>query len=135
MSFTISSDKKPASLKICALIDKKGRREISVNVDYSGFEIKEGFLVGYGLDYADHYRNLQTTSKAALAVVVISLAMLGLVGVRARIKPGFIFGLGFPVSLLKAYYRGQGRGKIQLRPCPGRHHGQGSQNRGGLRRV
>ena len=37
---------------------------------------------------ADHYRNLQTTSKAALAVVVISLAMLGLVGVRARIKPG-----------------------------------------------
>ncbi len=37
---------------------------------------------------ADHYRSLQTTSKAALAVVVISLAMLGLVAVRARIKPG-----------------------------------------------
>jgi len=51
------SDKKPASLKICALIDKKERREISVIVDYSGFEIKEGFLVGYGLDYAEQHRH------------------------------------------------------------------------------
>lgn len=51
------SDKKPASLKICTLIDKKERREISVNVDYSGFEIKEGFLVGYGLDYAEQHRH------------------------------------------------------------------------------
>ncbi|MDQ7032265.1 MAG: hypoxanthine phosphoribosyltransferase [Desulfonauticus sp.] len=46
------------SIKICALIDKKERREVDVLVDYVGFEVKQGFLVGYGLDYAEKYRNL-----------------------------------------------------------------------------
>lgn len=49
--------KNPSSLRICALIDKKERREISIDVDYTGFKIKEGFLVGYGLDYAEQHRH------------------------------------------------------------------------------
>lgn len=49
---------KPRSLKICALIDKKERRQVEVAADYLGFEIEKGFLVGYGLDYAEKYRNL-----------------------------------------------------------------------------
>jgi hypoxanthine phosphoribosyltransferase len=48
----------PASLKICAMIDKKERREVAVTVDYAGFTGVEGFLVGYGLDCAEQYRNL-----------------------------------------------------------------------------
>jgi len=51
-------EKKPASFKICALIDLKHRREVQVELDYVGFEIKEGFLVGYGLDMAEEGRNL-----------------------------------------------------------------------------
>ncbi|MFO7599401.1 MAG: hypoxanthine phosphoribosyltransferase [Candidatus Desulfacyla sp.] len=47
-----------ASLKICALIDKSERREQAVSVDYCGFQVKEGFLVGYGLDCNEEYRNL-----------------------------------------------------------------------------
>ncbi|MEW6501439.1 MAG: hypoxanthine phosphoribosyltransferase [Thermodesulfobacteriota bacterium] len=48
----------PASLRICALIDKRERREVAVTVDYAGFTVAEGFLVGYGLDCAEQYRNL-----------------------------------------------------------------------------
>jgi hypoxanthine phosphoribosyltransferase len=47
-----------ASLRICALIDKSERREREVLVDYCGFQIQEGFLVGYGLDCNEEYRNL-----------------------------------------------------------------------------
>lgn len=47
-----------ASLKICALIDKSERREQAISVDYCGFQVKEGFLVGYGLDCNEEYRNL-----------------------------------------------------------------------------
>ena len=47
-----------ASLKVCALIDKEERREVPVQVDYAGFTVAEGFLVGYGLDCAEQYRNL-----------------------------------------------------------------------------
>jgi hypoxanthine phosphoribosyltransferase len=46
------------SLKICALIDKLERRHKAVNIDYCGFQIKEGFVVGYGLDYDEKYRHL-----------------------------------------------------------------------------
>ncbi|MBW1782283.1 MAG: hypoxanthine phosphoribosyltransferase [Deltaproteobacteria bacterium] len=46
------------SLRICALIDKIERRERDVSVDYCGFEVKEGFLVGYGLDCNEEYRYL-----------------------------------------------------------------------------
>jgi hypoxanthine phosphoribosyltransferase len=50
--------KEPASLKICALIDKHERREVDVRVDYACHTTQEGFLVGYGLDYAENYRGL-----------------------------------------------------------------------------
>lgn len=48
----------PASLKACALIDKRQRREIEVVVDYVGFPVAEGFLVGYGLDCGGQQRQL-----------------------------------------------------------------------------
>lgn len=47
----------PASIKLCTLLDKPSRREANVKVDYCGFEIKDEFIVGYGLDYAEKYRN------------------------------------------------------------------------------
>ncbi|HEB50637.1 MAG TPA: hypoxanthine phosphoribosyltransferase [Desulfobulbus sp.] len=47
-----------ASVRICALIDKKERRQSEVEVHYRGFTVEGGFLVGYGLDYAEKYRNL-----------------------------------------------------------------------------
>jgi hypoxanthine phosphoribosyltransferase len=49
----------PASIKLCALIDKTARRRAAVELDYVGFHLREdAFLVGYGLDYAEKYRNL-----------------------------------------------------------------------------
>jgi hypoxanthine phosphoribosyltransferase len=47
-----------ASVRICALIDKQERRETDVTVDYACHRVEKGFLVGYGLDYAEYYRNL-----------------------------------------------------------------------------
>jgi hypoxanthine phosphoribosyltransferase len=48
----------PRALKICALLDKRARREEDIHVDYVGFAIPDGFVVGYGIDYAEQYRNL-----------------------------------------------------------------------------
>ncbi|MGO9378866.1 MAG: hypoxanthine phosphoribosyltransferase [Dissulfurispiraceae bacterium] len=48
----------PQSVKICALLDKKERRIVDVNLDYVGFEIPNVFVVGYGLDYGNQFRNL-----------------------------------------------------------------------------
>ncbi len=48
----------PRSLKICTFLDKKERREVDVPIDYVGFEIPNKFVVGYGLDYDNKYRNL-----------------------------------------------------------------------------
>ena len=48
----------PASLKLCTLLDKPERRVTEVEVDYTGFEIPDEFVVGYGLDYSQKYRNL-----------------------------------------------------------------------------
>ena len=48
----------PASIRLCTLLDKPDRRVKDVKVDYSGFEIPDEFVVGYGLDYAQKYRNL-----------------------------------------------------------------------------
>ena len=50
--------KKPASLKLCALTDKPSRRQIPVTIDYLGFTIPNKFIVGYGLDWDEKYRNL-----------------------------------------------------------------------------
>ena len=52
------SEKKPASLKLCALTDKPSRRQVEVQIDYRGFIVPNVFLVGYGLDYDEKYRNL-----------------------------------------------------------------------------
>lgn len=49
---------KPKSLKICVLLSKSARRAEKVDADYIGFEIPDAFVVGYGLDYAERYRNL-----------------------------------------------------------------------------
>lgn len=46
------------SVKLCALLDKASRREVEVPIDYRGFEIEDLFVVGYGLDFAERYRNL-----------------------------------------------------------------------------
>ena len=51
-------DRKPASLKLCTHLDKPSRRVIDVDVDYTGFQIPDEFVVGYGLDYDQRYRNL-----------------------------------------------------------------------------
>lgn len=48
----------PASVKTCALLDKSEAHQISLNIDYSGFQIGNDFVVGFGLDYAEKYRNL-----------------------------------------------------------------------------
>jgi hypoxanthine phosphoribosyltransferase len=50
--------REPASLEICALLTKPDRREIDVPVRYIGFEIPNRFVIGYGLDFAERYRNL-----------------------------------------------------------------------------
>ena len=50
--------KKPASLKLCALTDKPSRRQVPVTIDYLGFTVPDKFLVGYGLDWDEKFRNL-----------------------------------------------------------------------------
>ncbi len=55
---TILNERSPASLALCTLLDKPERRVVDVAVDYTGFEIPDEFVVGYGLDYAQKYRNL-----------------------------------------------------------------------------
>ena len=52
------SQRHPASIKICALLDKAARREVDMTPDYKCFEVGNEFIVGYGLDYAEKYRNL-----------------------------------------------------------------------------
>ncbi len=52
------SEEGAASVKICSLIDKSERREHDITIDYAGFAISEGFLIGYGLDYDEKYRNI-----------------------------------------------------------------------------
>ena len=50
--------KNPRSLRICALLDKPARRLVDIPIDYLGFTIPDQFVVGYGLDYGEFYRNL-----------------------------------------------------------------------------
>ena len=50
--------KRQHMLRLCALLSKPARREVDVKIDYCGWEVPDEFLVGYGLDYAERYRNL-----------------------------------------------------------------------------
>ncbi|MCU0722595.1 MAG: hypoxanthine phosphoribosyltransferase [Planctomycetes bacterium] len=50
--------RKPASVKLCVLLDKPARRKVEIPIAYRGFEIPDRFVVGYGLDCAEHFRNL-----------------------------------------------------------------------------
>ena len=56
--FKLLSQREPASLALCTLLDKPSRRVVEVDVKYTGFEIPDEFVVGYGLDYAQKMRNL-----------------------------------------------------------------------------
>lgn len=56
--FEILRSRGPESLKLCALLNKPDRRVTEVDIDYMGFDIPDKFVVGYGLDYAEKYRNL-----------------------------------------------------------------------------
>lgn len=49
---------KPRRLRTCVLLDKKARRQVKIKADYTGFQIPDEFVVGYGLDFAERYRNL-----------------------------------------------------------------------------
>ncbi|MDR5658014.1 hypoxanthine phosphoribosyltransferase [Serpentinicella sp. ANB-PHB4] len=51
-------DRNAKSIKICTLLDKPSRRKCAIEIDYLGFEIPDKFIVGYGIDYAEKYRNL-----------------------------------------------------------------------------
>jgi hypoxanthine phosphoribosyltransferase len=51
--------KNPATLRICTLLDKPARRLVEIPIDYLGFEIPDQFVIGYGLDYGERYRNLR----------------------------------------------------------------------------
>ncbi|MGO4610465.1 phosphoribosyltransferase, partial [Variovorax sp. 2RAF20] len=55
--------RQPKSLAICTLLDKPERREVEVNVEYVGFAIPDEFVVGFGIDYAQHYRHLPYIGK------------------------------------------------------------------------
>ena len=50
--------RKPASIKLCTLLNKPERRKVDVKIDYNGFDVPDYFVIGYGLDYAEKYRNL-----------------------------------------------------------------------------
>ena len=54
----VLKQRNPESIRLCALLNKPDRREVDVQIDYLGFDIPDEFVVGYGLDYAQKYRNL-----------------------------------------------------------------------------
>jgi hypoxanthine phosphoribosyltransferase len=60
---------KPASLEVCALLDKKSCRQVEVPIKYTGFEIPDEFVVGYGLDYNQQYRNLPYVASMNAAAI------------------------------------------------------------------
>ena len=54
----ILNERNPSSIKTCALFDKPSRRKVAVTIDYRGFDTPDKFIVGYGIDFAEKYRNL-----------------------------------------------------------------------------
>ena len=59
----ILREKEPESISVCVLIDKLERRDVDVAIDYRGFQVEDGFLVGYGLDFDEKYRYLPDIYK------------------------------------------------------------------------
>ena len=59
-------ERKPNSIKLCTLLDKPDRRVRDVKVDYLGFEIEDRFVVGFGMDYQQKYRNLPYIGEIVL---------------------------------------------------------------------
>lgn len=57
-TYDLLAFRKPKSLKICSFLNKPSRREVHIDIDFVGYTIPDRFVVGYGLDYAEHYRNL-----------------------------------------------------------------------------
>ena len=55
---TMLQARNPRSIRICTLFDKPSRRKVNIKADYVGFEVPDEFIVGYGLDYDEKYRNL-----------------------------------------------------------------------------
>jgi len=62
----VLEERNPNSVKLCTLLDKPDRREVSVDVDYVGFEVPDKFVVGYGLDFDQKYRNLPYIGEVEL---------------------------------------------------------------------
>jgi hypoxanthine phosphoribosyltransferase len=58
MVYRLLKSRNPATLRTCVLLDKEGRREVMCDADFVGFKIPDRFVVGYGLDFAERYRNL-----------------------------------------------------------------------------
>ena len=59
----VMKQRHPASIKICCLLDKPARRKAPIQCDYMGYQIPDEFVVGYGLDYAEKYRNYPAICK------------------------------------------------------------------------
>jgi hypoxanthine phosphoribosyltransferase len=59
--------REPKSMRVCVLLDKKDRREVSVQVDYIGFDVPDKYIFGYGIDIDEHYRNLPFIATADLS--------------------------------------------------------------------
>src|SRR5437764_6311359 len=65
--------REPASLEVCALLTKPARREIDVPVRYTGFEIPNRFVIGYGLDFGERYRNLPYVARLSHELIPESI--------------------------------------------------------------
>ena len=61
------ASREPRRLKTCALLDKPSRREVEIKADFTGFEIPDEFVVGYGIDFAERYRHLPYIGKVIMA--------------------------------------------------------------------
>ena len=85
--------RKPNSVKICTLVNKIGRRKVDIDVDYVGFEIPDEFIIGYGMDYAEKYRN--TTCIQAVwndkIELTNSLAIKGVKNGKRRNQTGIYY--------------------------------------------
>ena len=72
LAFVIKTlqNREPASLKLCALLNKQSRREVDIDVDYIGFTIENKYVFGYGLDLDERFRNLPFVGVARLDALV-----------------------------------------------------------------